>query len=224
MPIFDEPSKQPLPQPTLEDVGHAGRKGLVSLIPGVGSLASELLGVLSSPVAQRRDDWLSDLARRLHDLEGRVDGFRFDDLGQNAQFVSAMSQATLAALRTHQAEKLAALQNAVVNIAIAKAPSEDLQLIFLNLVDIFTPLHLQILRCFQDDDHTTLARFRDQRDIADQVVCDLRDRGLIKDSRPYAARGRDTPESLVTYQWDVTNLGKQFLEFIKSPEAEKPLS
>ena len=106
MPIFDEPSRQPLPQPTFEDVAHAGRKGLLSLIPFVGGVGSELLGLLSSPVAERRDDWFADLERRLRDLKGRVQGFRFDDLGQNQQFVSATLQATQAALRTHQAEKL----------------------------------------------------------------------------------------------------------------------
>jgi hypothetical protein len=221
MAIFDEPSRKPLPQPTFEDVEHAGRKGILAIIPGIGGVASELFGVLSSPLALRRDDWWSDLERRLCDLEGRVDGFRFDDLGQNKQFVSAALQATQAAMRTHQAEKLAALQNAVLNIALAKAPSEDLQLIFLNLVDSFTPSHLEVLRDFQASGHPNRAEFQKQRDLTDQVVCDLRDRGLLRDTRPFAARDRDSPEALVIYDWEVTNLGRQFLEFIKSPEERK---
>jgi len=147
------------------------------MIPLVGGGASELLGLLSSPVGQRRDDWLSDLERRLHDLEGRVDGFRFDDLGNNQQFVSATLHATQAALRTHQAEKLEALQNAIVKVALARAPSDDLQLIFLNLVDAFTPTHLQVLRHFLATDAANIERFRAQRDLTDQVVSDLNDRG-----------------------------------------------
>jgi hypothetical protein len=218
MAIFDEPSRESLPQPTFEDAAYAGRKGLLSMIPFVGGVGAELVGLLSSPVAQRRDAWLEDLARRLLDLEGRVDGFRFDDLGQNEQFVSATLQATQAALRTHQSEKLAALLNAVLNVALAVAPSEDLQLVFLNLVDSFTPTHLKILRFFQHRETTVLEGFRRQRDLSDQAVRDLEGRGLIKDTRPYIARNRDVPESLVTYQWDVTNLGKHFLEFITSPE------
>ena len=133
MAIFDERSREPLPQPTLEDVGHAARKGLVSMIPFVGGAGSELLGLLSSPLSQRRDDWWTDLERRLRDLEGRVDGFRFDDLEKNEQFVSATLQATQAALKTHQVEKLEALRNAVLNVAVGSAPSEDLQFVFLSL-------------------------------------------------------------------------------------------
>jgi hypothetical protein len=46
MAIFDEPSRDPLPQPTFEDVAHAGRKGLLSMIPLVGGVGSELVGLL----------------------------------------------------------------------------------------------------------------------------------------------------------------------------------
>ncbi len=63
MAIFDEPSRQPLPHPTFEDVKHSVGKGLASMIPFVGGAGSELIGLLSSPVAQRRDDWFEDLAR-----------------------------------------------------------------------------------------------------------------------------------------------------------------
>jgi hypothetical protein len=220
MSIFDEPSRKPLPQPTFEDIEHAGRKGLVSLFPVLGGIASELLGVLSSPVAQRRDDWLSDLQRRLLALEGQVNGFRFDDLGKNPQFVSAVLQANNAALRTHQSEKLTALQNAVVNVAVAKAPSEDMQQIFLNLVDGFTPTHLQVLKHFQGKRQASPVAWREQRDLTDQAVYDLHERGLLRDTRPLAARNRDSPESLVIYDWEVTNLGRQFLQFIESPEVE----
>lgn len=188
------------------------------MIPMVGGVASELIGVLSSPVTQRRDDWFADLQRRLRDLEGRVDGFRFDDLEHNEQFVSATFQATGAALRTHQAEKLVALQNAIVNIALANAPSEDLQSIFLNMVDSFTPTPLRVLRHFRDRGQAIPRTWREERDLSDQVVSDLHERGLLRDTRPLAARNRESPDGLVVYDWEVTQLGQQFLEFIKSPE------
>jgi len=218
--IFDEPSRQPLPSPDYGDVSRAAARGLLAMVP-FGNVVSELWALLGPPVAQRRDDWLQDLARRLRDLEGKIDGFRFDDLGKNEQFVSATLQATQAALRTHQSEKLAALRNAVMNAAVGRAPSEDLQLIFLNFVDSFTPAHLKILAFFQHPDNTARDEFRRQRDLTDQVVRDLNDRGLINDTRPYAARNRDDSESLIYHQWDVTNLGNQFLAFVKLPEAAK---
>jgi hypothetical protein len=204
MAIFDEPSRQPLPQPSFEDVTHAARKGLLSMIPFVGGVASELLGLLSSPVAERRDDWFADLERRLRDLEGRVDGFRFADLRQNEQFVSATLQATQVALRTQHPEKLEALQNAILNVAVATAPQDDdQQIIFLHLIDRFTPTHIQVLRYFQSRDQSNLARFRERRDLTDQVVRDLHDSGLLADTRPYIARNRDS-EALVNYNWEVT--------------------
>jgi len=145
--LFDERSRQELPKPQFEDVRHATVKGLLAIVPGFGGPASELMGLLSSPLAQRRDDWFADLARRLRDLEGRVEGFRFENLDQNEQFISATQQATLAAMRTHQAEKLDALKNAVLNIAVGRE-REDRQTNFIALVDRFTPAHLKVLQKF----------------------------------------------------------------------------
>jgi hypothetical protein len=41
---------------------------------------------------------------------------------------------------------------------------------------------------------------------------------MIKDTRAYAARGRDTPEPLLASPGKISAMGKQFLAFIKSPE------
>ncbi len=221
MTLFDEPSRSPLPQPTFEDVTAAGRKSLLSIIPFVGAVGAELVGLLSTPLSQRRDSWLEDLARRLHELEGRVSGFHFEQLAANEQFVSATFQATHAAIRTHQEGKREALRNAILNIAVSKAPAGDLPLVFLHLVDTFTPTHVQVLSHFAGRDRSGADRFRRERDLTDQVVCDLRDRGLLRDTRPYAARGRDDAEALVHYGWEATNLGRQFLEFIAPPEASR---
>jgi hypothetical protein len=150
MAIFDEPSREALPQPTFEDVVHTGRKLLVSMIPVLGAAGSELLNLLSTPLAQRRDAWLDDLARRLRDLEGRVDGFRFDELVHNEQFISATLQATQAALKTRQKQKLNALRNAVVNVALGKDHNANRQAQLLSLVDRFTDAHLILLQFFHD--------------------------------------------------------------------------
>ncbi len=161
---------------------------------------------------------MKDLETRLCELENHVAGFRFEELGQNEQFVSATLQATQAALRTHQAEKLAALRNAVLNVAVSKAPSVDLQTIFLNLVDSFTPTHLKMLQFFQHPETAFREEFGRQPDLSDQAVRDLNLRGLITDTRSIEVRSRDNRLSFADYRGDVTNLGKQFLKFITSPE------
>lgn len=83
-------------------------------------------------------------------MEDRVTGFRFDDLGQNERFVSATLQATQAALRSHQKEKLEALRNAVLNVAVGRNFSDEQQGVFLSLLDTLQPIHLNLLRFFAD--------------------------------------------------------------------------
>jgi hypothetical protein len=53
--------------------------------------------------------------------------------------------ATQAAIRNHQKEKLEALRNAVLNSAEKNALDEDIKLMFVSLIDTFTPWHLRIL-------------------------------------------------------------------------------
>jgi hypothetical protein len=120
-------------------------------------------------------------------------------------------------MRTHQAEKLEALRNAVLNVAVGIGPSDDLRLVFLNFVDTFSPTHIQLLTLFNSKDRSGRVNFRDRQDLTDQVVRDLRDRGLLRDTRAYVAQGRESSDPLVVYDWEVTNLGRQFLKFIASP-------
>lgn len=54
--------------------------------------------------------------------------------------------------------------------------------------------------------------------MSDQSTMDLLSRGLIRDVRPYAARGRDSDDSLVINDWEVSGLGKQFLDLISNPQ------
>jgi len=145
--IFDRPSLDPLPEPDFEDVKHAAGKGIVSLIPGLG----EGWGlIIAAPLDQRRNDWLRDLESRLRELEEHVKGFRFDNLGQNQEFVSATLRATQAALQTHLKEKREALRNAVINVALDREPDPNRQQQFLVLLDRFSEDHLRVLKFLND--------------------------------------------------------------------------
>jgi hypothetical protein len=128
-----------------------------------------------------------------------------------------MIQATQSAGRTHRKEKLEALRNAVLNIALGHKPSEDLQAIFMNLVDSFAPVHLELLRFCQHDNAHDRERFRSERYVSDQAIMDLLSRGLIQDTRAYAARCRDSDEALVINEWRVSDLGKQFINLVTNP-------
>lgn len=156
--LFDEASRRELPsQPEIDDVRISAIKVGLGAIPVFGNALSESLAlVLIGPLNRRRDEWFADLARRLRDLECKVDGFRFEDLANNEEFVSATLQATQGALRTHSAEKLEALRNAVLNVAANRDFSEEQQEIFLSLADSLQPVHLRILN-FMDEPKGKLA-------------------------------------------------------------------
>jgi len=158
---------------------------------------------------------MQSIAERLKAVEVNLDSLRDDPA-----FTTTMLEASQIALRTHQEEKLEALRNAVLNTALGKAPEEDLRAIFLNFVAEFTPTHLFLLKYFENRnaaDSSSVERLvssRTARSASDQFVNDLLQRGLIEDTRPYAARGRPTDEALFRLTWNVTNLGKLFLNFI----------
>jgi hypothetical protein len=217
--LFDEPSKQPLPsEPTLADHRFAIIKGGLSAVPFVGGVLAEEMGLLvMGPLTRRRDEWWADVAQRVRYLESKEQGFKFEDLANDAQFVSAMIQATQSAERTHRKEKLEALRNAVLNIALGHKPAEDLQAIFLSLVDSFAPVHLELLRFFQHDNPYDRDKFRSERYVSDQAIMDLLSRGLIQDTRAYAARNRDSDEALVINEWRVSDLGRQFISLVTNP-------
>ena len=74
MALLDEPSKQPLPStPTLEDHRFALVKGGISALPLVGGALAEEMGLLLiAPLTRRRDEWWADVARRVLELESKV--------------------------------------------------------------------------------------------------------------------------------------------------------
>lgn len=239
MAIFDEPSRKPLPQPTFEDVVHAGRKALVSMIPLVGGAGTELMELMSSPVSIRRDEWFEDLARRLKDLEQTIDGFHFEELANSEQFVSSLLQATQAAVKTHHPAKLAALRNAVLNTAIGCSVDDVEQATFLGYIDELSTWHLQILLFLQnplklvnerkvrtDYSMGSLARpleevfpeLRGRQDFYDQILRDLRSRGFVNSAESLF---QSTMTTSGMFAKRTTEIGDRFLEFIKSPETEK---
>jgi hypothetical protein len=209
------------PKRTRGDVASSLVKAGLDLVPFVGGTAAELFGLVIAPhLEKRRNQWLEELASRLKQLEEKDRTFKIEDLGKNEVFVSAVLQASQIALRTHESEKLDALRNALLHIAITKPLKEDFQIFYLSLVDAFTVTHIEILRVFnKSGEHAQRrAELSARRIITDPFVMDLNNRGLIKDTRPYAARGRESDSSLVSYEWHLSDLGRGFLTFSSNPD------
>lgn len=138
--------------PTEEGEGKAvaiARAATVSL-PVAGDAAGELIPLLfTAPLERRRQQWMKEVAGALSYLEENR-GVRLDYLQSNESFITVLVQASQAAVRTHQQEKLKALGNAVTHSALGVGISEDLQLLFVRFVDELTPSHFVLLKFFND--------------------------------------------------------------------------
>ncbi len=131
-------------KPSTGDYIHTGIKAGLSTAPYIGGPIAEFFSfVIAPPLEMRRDAWLIEIYRRLQTLEQRYEDFKPENLTKNEQFFSVFLQATQIAMRTHQQEKLEALRNAVINSVAMPTVDENLQLIFLNLIDRYTPWHLK---------------------------------------------------------------------------------
>jgi len=123
----------------------------VSSIPLVGSaLAAVLVKGLSWKLERRQEEWFSELADGLEELQSRVDGSELPTLLSNDLFVDAVVSATRTITHTHEREKIAALRNAVLNSAAPDAPEADVQAIMLDLIDRFTASHFRLLSLWDD--------------------------------------------------------------------------
>lgn len=127
-------------------------------IAKVGALAFPFLGagvtfvdLVTAPArGKRMDEFCERLRTGLNDLSQTVQSLTPDTLAKSDPFISAFAQAAQAALKTHQDQKLDALRNAVLNVAIGKESDPDRQQYFLAFVDRFSEKHLEMLKFLHD--------------------------------------------------------------------------
>lgn len=214
------------PEPTESDTLQVLARAGLAIIPGFGGAITEVLSLVLAPaVERRRDEWFKELAKAVDQLEAKIEGFKVEDLAKNDAFVSATIQASLIAFRTHQQEKRKMLRNALVNIGLGRCPDEDIQHIYLQLIDEFTPSHVKILdflwkgvsqvaaanerllrqgNTYQEVLDQFRPEFRGKGELVQQVLTDLNRRGLS------TLQGAN----LVFPQQVITNQGIAFLQFV----------
>jgi hypothetical protein len=210
------------------DIAHrvvkAGLSVGLSPIP-FGGLVVELYDYfIKPPLAKRQEEFMHRLAVGLERLEKHsVD---VEALPNNQKFITIVTQAMVISLRNHQKEKLDALQNAILNAATSDDSDIDLELMFLNYIDIFTPSHLEVLDYLDKNEfnlkgggfakyvtpdiykalNSVNPKYSDIN-FFNTIIRDLENRELIY------SRTRNVSEE--TYLATVTtNLGKSFLGYI----------
>lgn len=216
------------------DYAHTTVKSLLSLTPVLGGTAAEFLSlVVSPPLEKRRDEWLTEIHDRLVSLEENIEGLNIVNLSENENFISILLYATQSAMRTHQKEKLDALKNVVVNSILVPDIDENMQMIFINIIDRYTPWHLIILDVLHDPDkfgrkngikypywnfgakstvlEYALHELTGKEEFYDQIVRDLYNNGLIKSTSLHV-----TVSGNELFQSNTTKMGKDFLKFINT--------
>ena len=134
------------PQKNWKDLGYQVIRGGLGAIPTAGGPLSVLYEtVFSAPLDKRREQWLITLRVIVEELCSKVKELSPEKLSQNETFVTVCLHASNIAIRTHQEEKLNALRNAVFNTVKDADVDENKKLIFVRLIDVFTPLHLKVL-------------------------------------------------------------------------------
>lgn len=128
-----------------KDAAHDATIAALNLIPVVGGAVSVIFEtVFSSPIDKRKEEWLNRLAQTVEELCVKVDGLTAKGLANNPEFISFYMQASTIAIRTHNEEKLKALNSAVKNSILLKDIDESKKMIFLRIIDQMTPLHFKV--------------------------------------------------------------------------------
>lgn len=223
------------PKAVIGDHAHSIARAGLGSIPYFGGAAVELFQMVVVPsLERRRVEWMHEIAEALRVLEEK-DRTCVERLASNDAFIDVLLQASSAALRTSNREKLVALRNAVVNSALPSPPEESRQHMFVQWVDTLTVWHLRILRLlanptrwFKENGQqppqyamtSSLSQLlvdayeelKDHRELYDLIGKDLFNRGLI---------GTDGFHTMITANGALTNratgLGEQFIAFITVP-------
>jgi len=213
------------PKASKGDLVHALTKAGLSAIPLLGSSAAELFQlVIQPPLERRRAEWMAAIGDKLQELQDH--GVRLEDLAENEEFITAVMHASNIALRTHQKEKLDALHNAILNVAIRQAPDDALQHMFFRWIESLSPLHLRFLKFFQAPtpkpglsmgglssvlEHN-MPDLRGKRHIYDQVWKDLYSSGLVNTESLHVTMSANGLTEKRT-----SELGDAFMAFVTDP-------
>ena len=204
-------------------------KGSVSVIPTVGGLAAEFIGLINTPLERRKVNWLNDLAERVGELE--KEGFSATELQENQEFITAVTHATQIAIRSHEEEKLDALRNAVINTAKKLDVGKNMRMIFLLYIDLLSPWHLKLLDFFKNPKGLCTSKGVDvskysmggiaqvledcfpelqgRRDFYDLISADLYSKGLISSESLHV-----TMSAAGIMEKRTTLIGDNFLLFV----------
>ncbi|KAF3982106.1 MAG: hypothetical protein HFP81_01380 [Methylococcales symbiont of Hymedesmia sp. n. MRB-2018] len=219
-----------LPIKNKSDYIHDATKAGLNLIPLVGGATAGVFEtIFSAPIDKRKEEWLKRLSKTVDQLCQTVNGLTEKKLSNNPEFISIYLQASNIAIRTHNEEKLRALNAAVKNSVLIESLDESKKMIFLRIVDQMTLLHFKVLHFLSDPEKyiqdlnsrqpaNQKTYWRDIRNVWDESFTDVRSNNplidlSISDLKNWGLIyiGKFHEASLQSVQ---TQIGQEFLGFI----------
>lgn len=129
----------------LIQVIEIGAKTYLSTIPVGGPLITSVWdSIKNNKIETRQKEWKSIIENKLSSLEVSL-----DNIGNNDKFTTCILKTTELAIKTSSIEKKLYLANALIN-SINVDFDETTMLIFLNLIEEYTDLHMIILDFFSN--------------------------------------------------------------------------
>ncbi|CAB4627822.1 unannotated protein [freshwater metagenome] len=215
--------------------------GRLALLVGASTIpiAGGPVGVFIAEAYERRsraqlEGWLSELASKLEKLQ--IDGFSeaFDQMLNREDFLTVFMESVKLAERTALKEKLAALQNAILN-SVTSDQELDIRLMYLRYVEELTTSHLLLLELLDNPRSFYESRGLVWADwmmggkmtlireafphwdttFAELLTKDLHARGLVGTA---TLQGITTPQAMADSS--TTSFGQGFIRFIsENPSA-----
>lgn len=214
---------------TLDTITEITGKAIIAGIPVVGGPIVEIMdSVQSNRLTMRHEEWINSLNDRLKKIEYKV-----EELGNSEFFTSSLIKATEIAAKTQEKEKRDYLANALIHSINLESSMQTTAMIYYNLIDDYTMLHIKVLDFFNDPTQYTegqanlynttspgllLENCREfkhcDKDLIRKVVNDLQNDGLIAISN--GLNTMMTVEGALKSR--TTKLGKGLLSFISDIE------
>ncbi len=204
-----------------------GIKTAVSLLPAPFSAAFNGIwdAIKTNVLDERAEKWKAEVITRLEKVEGDYDSFI-----KNQAVATFLLKASESAVKTGSDEKRQMLADALVNTYLSNI-DEDKTLMFLQLIEKYTILHIRIIKYLHDDYlKQTFSRnykppfmvllklnFNDVDDAyLKKTIKDLQNDYLVEDFRDNA------PVELCGRRFELlTQFGKDFYDFLKPDNNEK---
>lgn len=164
--MSDKPTRKDVEKTTLPDVLYTASSTILSFIPGAGELFN---ACVKAPAEWRRDDWIESLEKELYKLKSVIPDI-IERVQHNEQAISVILTASPLALKTHNATKLEALRNIVINAVLHEDYEEYKFQMFLSFIDDFTEWHIRLLEYFSSPE-AAIKKYNANFDLSKQFHC-----------------------------------------------------